>query len=216
MPDRRQLITGVKFFCIRNLTAAPPWKPHTANTNSIWANVCSLGRPQSKANWRRAQIKRWHVLFYDAVGGDLIKRGTSALFTHSLARAARRSYLSAISYFAALAAGSSILSANRRASSARKCQCIGSVSNSGTGSPLLTLRHPPLDFEALDDLARAAGPGKDFGFRGFQSTDHAMYLVIKNVGRLENAARQIGTHMGRTNELFASSCEAERNDASAF
>src|SRR5262245_60155043 len=87
----------------------------------------------------------------------LIKRGTSALLTHALARAARRSYLSAISYLAALAAGSSIFSASRRASSARKCQCIGSVSNSSTGSPLLTLRHPPLDLETLGGLARAAG-----------------------------------------------------------
>jgi hypothetical protein len=38
----------------------------------------------------------------------------------------------------------------------------------------------------------------DFGPRAFQSTDHAMYLVIKNDGRLENAARQIGAHTGGT------------------
>lgn len=105
--------------------------------NSIWvmsAFYAVLSRKQSSVA-RRASDGR----FYGAVGGDLIKRGTSVLFTHSLARAARRSYLSAISCLAALAAGSSILSASRRASCARKCQCIGSVSNSGTGSPSYSL-----------------------------------------------------------------------------
>src|SRR5215475_6166041 len=71
-------------------------------------------------------------MFSGAVGGaDLMNRGTSCLFIHSVARAARRSYLVAIAYLAALACGSLIFSASRRASSARRCQCIGSVSSSG-------------------------------------------------------------------------------------